>query len=61
MFIKSEGFSSFPENLFVGVFFQNVFSPKAAGWTRPQAFKNPENPKSQKWKSQIMNYPSINN
>ena len=33
-------FSSFPDLL--GLIFQNVFSPKAAGWTQPLAFEKHE-------------------
>jgi hypothetical protein len=43
-FQENERFFTFPEHLFHGgVFLQNIFSPKAAGWTQPLASENHEN------------------
>ena len=42
IFMSIEVFSV-SQFFFGGVIFQNVFSPKAAGWTQPLAFENHEN------------------
>ena len=39
----------FPRKYLWGVLFQNVFSPKAAGWTQPLAFENHGNVENQEF------------